>query len=495
MHRLARISIVCILLVTTAPAPAGARPQAPLGDFKSPGSTTRWWHPGWSYRIAASVDTGALPAGVREATAVATIDFGAQLNALGLNAALLDVRSLRLIEVDASGAPMHEVPHTETYSDVLDDMDSAVIPGPGNNWSVGPLGTYWGPQTVSGHPNESQVTLNTNPAYLTQGSGSAHLHILNEAGGYDYPGTAFNVKHGGGLNGPDGWYNWTGRESLIYDFYPIVNASAVDQAPDLLLFKLYGAFGSETQGGPGTRLNAWNYGWVSLNPLNDRLNPDLSDTLRVDWFTLDNDRAGASNAKSGNFENGDELTVYFDNLRLVDQNSGEVRWTVGDIGMLGRPAVRRYDIYFDVLGHGGRPPSSLAYTPATYTLPAGRVTVDAAESGGGSFRLALGGPGAASLTAWSAPTAEKVVPGTRAPLYTAPLRVSAARRESEAFQIVLLSPTARTATASIDNFSGPGTITGTTIHTVENVTLTQLSDYWGRLGAFPDPLMPYDPGG
>lgn len=485
MRRLARTLLALVLVITGT---AGILP-APAA-----GSTMRWWHSGWSYRIAAGVDTAALPAGVREATAAVPIDFTAAFAALGLNGALLDPRSLRVIEVDAAGAPMHEVPHTETYSTLLDDMDAVVIPGDWNNWTVGPLGTYWTPQTVSAHPNESQVTLNTNPAYITQGTGSAKLHILNMPGGYDYPGTAFNVKHGGGLNGPDGWYNWTGREVLTYDFYPIVNTSAVDQAPDLLSFKLYGAFGSETQSGPGTRLAAWNYGWISLNPLNDRLAPDLSNTTRIDWFTLDNNRSGASNAKSGNFEDGDELTVYFDNLRLVDQQSGQVQWTVGDIGLLGRPSVRRYDIYFDTLDHGGKLPSALPYFASTYTLPAGRVTADAAESGGGSYRLTLGGPGASGLVAWSAPAAEKVIPSTSAPLYTAPLALQAARREFEPFQIVLRAPSGRNVTASIDSFTGPGTIAGTTIHTVETVNIAQISDYWGRTGPLPDPLMPYDPG-
>jgi hypothetical protein len=55
---------------------------------------------------------------------------------------------------------------------------------------------------------------------------------------------------------------------LLYDLWPQVNASALDQAPDLYWFKLYNACAGSavTQGGPPLALDRWNYASVSLNP-------------------------------------------------------------------------------------------------------------------------------------------------------------------------------------------------------------------------------------
>ena len=48
--------------------------------------------------------------------------------------------------------------------------------------------------------------------------------ITNTVGGYGYPGTEL---HPSSLN------DWSAYETFIYDVWPQVNASALDQAPDL----------------------------------------------------------------------------------------------------------------------------------------------------------------------------------------------------------------------------------------------------------------------
>ena len=73
-----------------------------------------WWDTAWPYRI----EVAATGAGVAEAS----IDFGAELAALGLNRAILDVRSIRVVPYDGT-TPLDVVPHAETYSVLLDDAD------------------------------------------------------------------------------------------------------------------------------------------------------------------------------------------------------------------------------------------------------------------------------------------------------------------------------------------------------------------------------------
>ena len=160
----------------------------------------------------------------------------------------------------------------------------------------------------------------------------------NRPGGYGYPGVELRIASG------EPETDWSPYELFLYDVWPEVNASALDQAPDLYWYKLYNACGgnSVTQGGPSLALDRWNPVSVSLNPL-DRCWPadglDLSNITRMEFHTRDNETV---NGNSGLWDDGDVLTLWFDNVRLVDQDNGAIRWQAV-------PGISTYYLYFDVL--------------------------------------------------------------------------------------------------------------------------------------------------
>ncbi|MBN1486367.1 MAG: hypothetical protein JW981_01920, partial [Anaerolineae bacterium] len=182
-----------------------------------------WWDESWPYRIPVTVSGS----GVAEVT----IDFNAALAQVGRDSALLDLRSVRIIPY--AGATAGEaIPYAETYSTLVEDGESPQI-----GWSAS--GVYWS-------VNDGEAEHDTTKA--SQGTGSVKATIINEAGGYDYPGVELRIASGDPLN------DWHAYESFIYDVWPEVNASALDQAPDLYSFKLYNTNGCDnsniTQGGP-----------------------------------------------------------------------------------------------------------------------------------------------------------------------------------------------------------------------------------------------------
>jgi len=441
MIRLGLSLILVALLLGVTPTPT--RTQANVSRPADAGDA--WWDAGWPYRIR--VD--AAGSGI----ASASINFSTQFGALGLNHALLDLRSVRVVPYTGStpGAP---IPYAESYSAMLNNAETT------GGWSINDAGF---------------VVLDT--SRHTQGAASVRTTVTNTLGGYGYPGVELQPST----------INWSAYESLIYDVWPQVNASALDQAPDLYWFKLYNACGGSavTQGGPPLALDRWNYVSVSLNPLDscwpaDGLN--LSSITRMEFHTRDN-ITGDTLGPNGWWNDGDVLTLWFDNLRLVDQDSGAIRWQT-------LPSVTRYYIYFDTLTHEGHPQPTLDAGLSVATL-GGAI---GAPEAGGYYHQVAGAP-TGGLQVWAAPSVEKVLRTMAVPVASQPLRIAAARGEFEPFQIVVRSPSAQTLAVSVSAFSkGSDTIPAPTIHRVDYVNVTTAGDHFDRLGLWPDPLWPLNNG-
>lgn len=405
-----------------------------------------WWNAGWPYRIRVDASGSGV--------ALASINFSAQLAALGLNHALLDLRSVRVVPY-TGGAPGSPLPYAESYSAMLHDGETT------GGWSINDAGFV--ARDATRH---------------TQGAASVRATVTNTVGGYGYPGVELH---------PSAINNWSAYETLIYDVWPQVNASALDQAPDLYWFKLYNACGgsSVTQGAPPLALDRWNTVSVSLNPLDscwpaDGLN--LSNITRMEFHTRDN-RDGGTGGPNGWWDDGDVLTLWFDNMRLVNQDSGAIRWQT-------QPGVSKYYIYFDVLTHEGHPQPALDEGLGAATITG---AVGSPEAGG--YYHQITGATTGSLQVWAAPSVEKVLKTMAAPVASQPLRIAAARGEFEPFQIVVRSPSAQTLAVNVSAFSkGGDTIPAPTIHRVDYVNVTTAGDHNDRLGLWPDPLWPLDNG-
>ncbi len=436
------LGVWCVLWVLVS-VPAAADP----GD--------EWWDEAWPYRVPVT----ASGSGVAEVS----IDFTAAFAALGLNGALLDLRSIRVVPY-MGGSPQSPVPHDESLSTVLTDADSPQIA-----WHAS--GVYW---TVNDGAAVADGTR------FSEGTGSLKATVDNLPGGYGYPGVELHIASGDPLT------DWRDYEVLIYDVWPEVNASALDQAPDLCSFKLYNTTGCSssniTQGGPPLALDRWNRVSVSLDPIHTCTTPSLNNITRMEFHTRDNDTVSGN---SGLWDDGDQLTLWFDDLRLVDQDTGTIRWTADG-------TTNSYYIYFDVLDHEGHPPPQLADLGAASIA----ATANAPEAGG--YLHLMTGASTGGLDVWTAPVVEKVLQTVAAPVATAPLLIHAARDEFEPFQLVVRSDSLQSLPVSISNFSsGANTIpsTAVTLHRLDYVPITRLSDHFGRVGMWPDPLYPVAMGG
>ncbi len=445
-----RLLALCLLAAMLGRGSPYVESRAELADVYD-----AWWDEAWPYRLRAEVSG--------EGIVEADVDFGAALGALGLNHALLDVRSLRVVPY-SDGTPGTPIPYAETYSRMLEDADDPQI-----GWS--PSGVYW---TVN---DGSAVADSTR---FSQGSGSVKATVENWPGGYGYPGV--ELRFTSGEPGTD----WSLYEVFLYDVWPEVNASALDQAPDLYWFKLYNACGGSavTQGGPPLALDRWNPVSVSLNPLDscwpsDGL--DLSAITRMEFHTRDN---ATVSGNGGLWDDGDVLRLWFDNLRLVDQEAGTIRWQTV-------PDASEYYVYFDVLTHEGHPQPELDESLAVATLTA---TTGEAEAGG-YYRRIAGASGPGGLQVWTVPTVEKVLKTMAVPVVEAPLRISAARGEFEPFQVIVRSPATQDLAVSVSDLgNGENTIPAPTMHLVDYVEITTAGDHYDRFGAWPDPLWPLEAG-
>lgn len=414
-----------------------------------------WWDDGWPYRVRVQTQGSGI--------VQASIDFSKLFNSLGLNQALLDLRSLRVVPY-SNGVPGDPVPYAESYSTLLEDAENPQI-----GWSES--GVYW--RVNEGHAEADH-------SRFSQGGGSLKATIEFKPGGYGYPGLELLIADS------DPRTDWSRYETFIYDVWPEVNASALDQAPDLYWFKLYNACGGSavTQGGPPLALGQWNHAAVSLHPLDscwpaDGLN--LSDISRVEFHTRKNETV---NGNGGLWDDGDLLTLWMDNLRLVDQNSGAVRWQTVN-------GVSDYYIYFDTLFHEGHvlPVLNEKLGPATLS-----GSVGAAEAGGYYHRID-GASGPEAQQVWAAPTVEKILRPMALPVDSGPVRLSAARGEFEPFQMIVKAPSARSLKVSTSHFTkGSDTLPPPTLHRVDYVNITTAGDHFDRFGLWPDPLWPLNNG-
>jgi len=439
-----RFSILCFLIslmlaFSALPAPAVRSDAA-----------DSWWDDAWPYRIPVTVTGNGI--------AQVSVDFTAAFAMLGLDSALLDIRSLRVVPY-SEGTPGTPLPYAESYSTMLDDADAPQI-----GWSGS--GTYW---TV----NDGSATADTSRA--SQGSGSLKAIVENRPDGYGYPGVELHIASGETLA------DWRPYETFIYDVWPEVNASARDQAPDLYYFKLYNTNGcstsSITQGGPPLALNQWNYASVSLKPFHTCTTPNFNAITRMEFHTRDN---ATVNGNSGLWDDGDLLTLWFDNVRLVDQDSGTIKWVADG-------SAAKYYLYFDILDHEGHPQPDLT------DLGAATLTGTPGTPETGGYYHQITGTSPDGLNIWAAPPVEKVLRTHTLPVASAPLRIQAARDEFEPFQLIVQAGNTQSRAISISDFQkGSDTITAAqvTLHRVDTITLTQLSDASGRLGPWPDPLYP-----
>jgi hypothetical protein len=413
-------------------------------------SAQEWWNDAWPYRVPVAAGGSG--------TVEVAIDFGALFDDLGLNDALLDLRSVRVVPYDGS-ASLDPVPYAETYSVLLEDGEEPQL-----EWSDS--GVYW---------SINDGELDSDQTRASQGNGSVRALIQNVAGGYGYPGVELHIADG------DPRSDWHRFETFLYDVWPEVNDSALDQAPDLYFFKVYDTdgcdSGSVTQGGPPLALGRWNPATVSLNPLSTCTTPELSSITRLEFHTRDNETV---NGRSGLYDDGDELTLWFDNVRLVDQNEGELQWQADG-------SATSYYVYFDVIEHEGHPAPELT-APGPTTIAG---VLGAAEAGGYLHRIS--GADEAGLEIWTAPTIEKVGRTHAVPTHTAPLRIQSAKNEFEPFVVVVRAPSTQSLPVSVSDWvSDAGTIPASaiTLHRVDTVPLSQLSDQYGRIGDSADPLYP-----
>jgi len=119
------------------------------------------------------------------------------------------------------------------------------------------------------------------------------------------------------------------------------------------------------------------------------------------------------------------------------------------------------------------------------------VVADPPESGG--FYHRISGALTGGLKIWTAPPTEKILGTQTAPVTRSPLRIQAARNELEPFQLIVRSPTRQNLAWAVSDFvKGDKKIASSnvTLHLVEYVPVTQLSDHFGRIGDWPDPLYP-----
>ncbi len=408
-----------------------------------------WWDEDWPYRVQLST-TG------DGATAVQP-DFTALFAQLGLPNALLDLASIRIVPY-TDGMAGEPVPYEETLSTVIMDGESL-------NLNPGGADPYWIPG--------DQATLSLDSERFSEGTSAIRAEILRQENLSSQPGFTLSFE---GSNMAD-WYAY---ESLIYDVWPEVNESAIDQTTDLyqLEFKGVQLCPLPRINSPSLVMDQWNHTSASLVPLGACTVPDFSDMEGLRFFL--------STLQPGGFDVGDRLTLWLDDLRLVDQDGGgEIRW-------LAEEQVDTYYLYFDTLNHTGHPePEQSSFSETEFTT----ATTGEAEAGG--YFNQVSGVVSPDLTIWSAPIVEKVYKPQSSPVTQKPILIQAARQESEAFQLVLQSSADQDLPIFINDLVGEeGTIPASQVQVfrVDYVPLDQISDSYGRLVAWPDPLFPLSSG-
>jgi hypothetical protein len=409
-----------------------------------------WWNDAWPYRVLVTVNaTGVV--GVN-------LDFSSLFSQAGLSGALLDVRSIRVVPY-TTGEAGEPIPYEETYS-------TLIIAGDTLNKSSASPESYW--------YSDYQTALSVDQLQYTQGSGAIKAEIVVQENFDSEPDFTY-FFNGYGVS------DWTAYESLIYDILPEVNESAIDQTPDLFQLELLGLGECPMKkvNGPALSLSQWNQASTSLVPFGNCTTPNFSSLSGLRFFLKTN----VLGNNPGAFEDGDEVTLWLDNVRLVDQDgAGEIRWTAEE-------DVDRYYVYFDTFNHAGHPEPSLT------TI--GEVSPDSTTPGtvesGGYFHQVTGASLPENLAVWNAPPVEKILKNQPLPVIEKPLLIHAARGEFEPIQLIIQSETQQNLAVNVsDLVMGKAIIPATQIQLfrVDYISVAQLSDFYGRITDWPDPLYP-----
>jgi hypothetical protein len=410
-----------------------------------------WWDDDWPYRVPVNIDGPGVVA--------LNLDFSQLFNNLGLRGALLDLGSIRVVPY-TYGTPGNALPYDETYSQLIIDGDSL-----GED-----LENYW---TV-----DLSTSLTIDDSRYTQGSGAVKAHTeITETSNAE---TGFSFQ----FNGSE-LANWSEYETLIYDVWPEVNQDALNQAPDLYFFELDGDLNCPVDHiiSPGMAINRWNTASVSLKPFGSCQTTNLFDLDALRFFV----RLNRPWAENGDYDPGDVLDLWLDNFRLVDQDGdGEIRWFAAE-------NVDKYYIYFDTLNHEGHPHPELT----SFTQGALITNIGEPEAGGYFHKIA--GVSNNTLSIWNAPPTEKILPSYQVPVTTRPVVIHAARGEFEPIQLVVNSSMNQTLPVSVGNLrhrNGYSIISASKIDLfrVDYLEISRLSDQYGRLGLWPDPLYPINHG-
>ena len=421
---------------------------APVNPVNAAGADA-WWDEDWPYRVQLTVvETGA--AAVRP-------DFTALFAQLGLPGALLDLDSIRIIPY-TNGIPGKPIPYAETLSTLIMDGESLNLKPAGSD----PYWTEW-----------DQAALSLDSERFTLGSSSIKAELLRQENLFPMPEFTYHFA-----DTPIS--DWSAYETLIYDVWPEVNETAVDQTTDLYQIEFLGLQLCTIPriNGPSLVMDQWNHTSTSLLPVGDCTTPDFSEMQGLRFFL--------STQQPGGFDIGDRLTLWLDNFRLVDQDGeGEIRW-------IAEEQVDSYYLYFDTLNHTGHPePEQMTFSGETFN------TASTGEVEAGGYFSQVSGVTSADLTVWSAPTVEKIFKSQLKPISESPLLVQAARREFEAFQLVLQSTIDQDLPLNLSDLVGENaTIPSSQIQVfrVDYIPLNQISDFYGRLVDWPDPLYPLTPG-
>ena len=411
-------------------------------------SSDAWWDAAWPYRLPVSVDGSGI--------AAANINYSSVFAELGIEGSLLDLRSIRVVPYreGISGDP---IPYKETYSNLLIDSDTLNL-DPTTEFP------YWFA--------EESFSLMIDEECLTQGTGSVHANFQYSEHASLAPGFYYY------FNDSD-LRDWSAYETLIYDVWPQVNENALDQTTDLFYFELEGLQNCAIDeiNGPSLSINEWNPVSVSLIPFGNCVFPDTSALDSIHFYL---ELASSLNGYFG-YDEGDELDLWLDNFRLVDQDGeGEIRW-------LADADVDRYYIYFDTLNHEGHP------QPELTTVGEGNLSVDTGSGEVGGYFHQIADAQTGDLVVWNAPPEEKVLKTIKAPNVVEPLRIYAAKREFEVIQLVVRSPTTQQLVVNVSDLTNGSVVIPASIvelFRVDYVEVTHLSDSFGRLGFWPDPLYP-----
>ncbi|MBG0788251.1 MAG: hypothetical protein H0S79_24445, partial [Anaerolineaceae bacterium] len=273
-------------------------------------SEASWWNDEWPYRIAIQASQPG-PTSVH-------LNFSQLFTDLGLVNALLDLDSIRVVPMSA-GVPGEPVHFQETYSTLFLDGETL-------NFDPSTGDPFW--------QFPAQFDVSQDSVKFTEGfyaiKSSLDILFLDN----------FQLDLSYSFNGSSS-ANWSQYESLTYDLWAEVNDSALDQAPNLFQFELLG-LGDCTANklnAPAIALNQWNNVTISLAPFGECPTPDMS-ALEGFRFTFNMDLYDDA---ANNYGIGDQVTLWLDNFRLVDQDGdGEILWNA-------EPGIDTYYIYFDTI--------------------------------------------------------------------------------------------------------------------------------------------------